>query len=543
MNANNSSIQLGSTTTTSSKFMGSNLEIDGFTYVKTETPIFEVNATTNNSYFLLDETNNKIQVGGATNGQIIGYGSNTTFNANTMFATNTDQFRVNTSSEGAYILADNDVNGKSVIQIGVDQKTDNIDIYADEFQVTAPSKLELNTNVLEFNADSQTAYFELNKTENRITIGRSELETTRVHGSNVYIGEPNGNTVIYGNIVAYSAGCNIITQTAVQETSAFKIHNTGTQPAMYVVQDNSIGTSEDLAMFVTSSNQDRTPFRIDGYGRVGMGLPQKEGPAGAQSNLELKAWLHINRNDPDNTERNDILRVDDTDYDNTPFIIKNNGDVGIGTYAPEYKLDVWKDPSSSSSSAIALRDTVYIKQNLCNKIMYCMGNARYVPAAATDEFTSKFKFSWSNDDTSVYDGSSGSYGFRVSVKFHIANEDGNIAYRRFEVFVNPQSGMSLSDSRTSPAHVAITDVFDTVAESFEFVDFINSTSNPKVGNPSIVSLSDGKSCELKIKWKSAEVKTCRSYIDIEILAHENLGDITVIPVTPDCSGSGSVYLD
>lgn len=509
-------MQIGSDNTDDILAKGKTTKIEATTKIQTETPLLEFQNTSSNVHFKMDESAGTVNVGCA----------NTTLfdvNADTTTIESSSQFKVNTTNDGAYLLLDNT---NSNINLGTDY-TSTTNIKGDTVSITAPTALNLSTNSFVFNDSSDKARFELDDANSIINIGGSALETTRIHGSNVIIGEAGCTTTIYGNLIAYSHGSNIITHTATQETSAFVVHNSGTQPAMYVIQDNSVGTDENLAVFVTSSNQDRAPLRIDGDGRVGLGLPQQKSDG---SKYDLQAWLHVNRNDPDGTVNHDIMRVDDTDNDTTPFIIKNNGDVGIGTNAPEYKLDVYKD---STTPGIALRDTLYVKQNYCNKISYCMANMKYAITDSTAECMTGFELSWDTDGKSaIYNGSDGTYVFRASCKFHIAREDGNVAFRKFEIFINPQNG-TFNGTQT-PSHVAVTDVFDTVRDSFQFIDVTP-----------VVERTDVDKCKLKIRWKStaSSNNNCRVYLDMEILSHQNLGDINGTVIKSITASKGTVTAD
>lgn len=511
-------MQIGSDTTDDIVAKGKITKISAATKIQTDTPLLEFQNNSSNVYFKMDESAGSVYVGSD---------QTTLFdvNADTTNIKSSSSYKINSVNDGAYLFLDNT---NSNISLGTDN-TSTTTIKGDTVTIEAPTSLNLSTNSFIFNDASDKARFELDDANSIINIGGSALETTRIHGSNVIIGEAGCTTTIYGNLIAYSQGSNIITHTATQETSAFVVHNSGTQPAMYVIQDNTVGTNENLAVFVTSSNQDRAPLRIDGDGRVGLGLPQKE----HGSNYDLKAWLHVNRNDPNGTVYHDIMRIDDTDNDATPFIIKNNGDVGIGTYAPEYKLDVHKD--ASGSSGIALRDTLYIKQNNVNRISYCMANLKYEITDVTAECMTGFELKWDTTGKStIYNTTDGSYVFRVSCKFHISREDGNIAFRKFEIFVNPQDGTF--NSKQTPSHVAVTDVFDTVRDSFEFVQTV----------PEVVRTGPEK-CELRIKWKStstlltdANDNKCRVYLDMDILSHQDLGDIDATVINSISSNKGAV---
>lgn len=456
----------------------------------------------------------------------------------TIFEGKGSTYTLNTEADGAYLKLQKNVEGSlAQIDIGSLTNTKDINLKAKNIDINASDNLSLATNSFEFNKDSQKAYFEINDADSRITIGRSQLDNTFIHGSNVYIGEPGCTTTIYGNVISYSEGSNVVTNTLTEETSAFHIHNTGTKTALTVIQDNSVsGGGYNLIEFYTQSNQDRMPFRIDDVGRVGMGV---------ETAVDLKAWLHINRNYPDISSAlpDDLLLIEDTDNDATPFIIKKDGDIGIGTQEPKYKLDVWTNGSELNgqgdvirSKGIALRDVVYIKQNHTNRILYAFGNKLYdhLPSDFTRIYVSGFTFSWNSDDVAYANSDNtvnpfatptdGTFVFRMTCKLHVAGSNGQIAYRRFEIFVNPQDNGS-----SNPAIVTVADIFDSVHDQYDFPV-----------EPTVIRKGPTE-CQLEIKWKvrdnSATPPTnSRAYLDVEFFGHENIGDIKAVPLNAILNG-------
>lgn len=497
-----------------------------------------------------------INIGDDTNtGSLNIYSDVTLLKTDTSLITETNLFTLNTETDGAYLkIEKNANNGKAQIDMGSLTNTELINVRAQNININSVNSLSLATSEFEFNKDSQKAYFEINDAQSRITIGRSQLDNTFIHGSNVYIGEPGCTTTIYGNVISYSEGSNVITNTLVQETSAFQIHNTGTKTALTVIQDNSVsGGGYDLVNFFTQDNQDRSPFRVDHIGRVGLGV---------ETSVSLKAWLHINRNDPDisSAQPDDLLLIEDTDHDATPFIIKKEGDVGIGTDVPRYKLDVWTGTSllngqkntdgNINAKGIALRDVVYIKQNHTNRIMYALGNKLYTHPS--NDFihscVTGFTFSWNktnvayaNADNNGFDpftsSDDGTFIFRMTCKLHIAGNDGHIAYRRFEIFVNPQNNVA-DFNKEMPAHVTVADLFDSAFDHYEF------PIEP------IVKKISNDTCQLQIKWKLRNTTggttmptTSRAYLDVEFFGHENIGDIKAEPLNAyDLVNDGSLVM-
>ena len=416
--------------------------------------------------------------------------------------------------------------------------TDTLNIKANTINIDAENganEIFTKTDVFKINKDSDKTYFEINDTDSKVVIGGNELNESIINGSNVYIGKGGGNVTIYGNLIQYSEGSNVnvVTNTTTEETSAFHVHNTGTKTALTVIQDNKVsGGGYNLVEFYTQENQDRLPFRVDELGRVGLGV---------SSSSNLQAWLHVNRNDPDiiGPDYDDLLLVEDTDNDNTPFIIKKEGDIGIGTKEPKYKLDVWTTGSELNgqgdvirSKGIALRDVVYIKQHETNRILFGLGNKLYTHDGDTNHiFKTGFTFTHDLTPEFIADGADGTFVFRMSCKIHIAGDDGNVAYRRFEIFVNPQDGMF--GTKQMPAHVLLTDTVDSVYEHFEFSPLDYKTEVENVG---------GTSWKLIIPWKLREIdpKTdapfttyptkSRVYLDVEFFGSQDIGDIKAEPL-------------
>ena len=500
----------------------------------------------------------------------------------------------------------------ALIEIGNGVKLDphnttaHIKLDASKITINAVDELNLATAAFGLGTPTDPAYFLLDNNNSKIQIGSDILRDVRMHGSNIHIGESNGTVKIFGNVEMYSEGSNIVTNTNVETTSAFEINNTGTKTALTVVQTNEVSTEGfNLCEFFCADNQDRTPFRIDAFGRVGMGV--KKYKSDGTTKKDLKAWLHVYKNSPEDLAseaKAGVLSADDIDiflvedkrfqsdddtnrngddeYDGTPFVIKNQGDVGIGTYKPRYKLDVWSTNSQLNgqvnangdigSKGIALRDVVFIKQNNTNRVFYGFtrkiqhGSDQIAAAAAAahdgDYYETGMEFEFKNyngeqdgdyayasnplDDGSVSglnvtnntetqnstitaisnypftsDGSNNTFGFRMSIKLHISGDNGQIAYRRFEAFISPQNNTG-SDPPT-PGLITIADLFDSEYEYYRFLDIK-------------IERLDDKKFKLIVQWKTqittsmvstgVEVPaSSRVYVDIEYFGHEYLGDI------------------
>jgi hypothetical protein len=519
------------------------------------------------------------------------YGKNITMGEqDTITTLHSDTIKFNDNTDGTRVLIEDGKDGDNkyntsgatfnnspvkygaLIEIGNGVKdtsqdtTAHINLQASKITIDAEDILNLSTKAFGLGSPSDPAYFELNNNTSNIQIGATGLETLTMHGSNIRIGENNGTVKIFGNVEMYSEGSNIVTNTNIETTSAFEINNTGTKTALTVVQTNEVSSENyNLCEFFCSDNQDRTPFRIDAFGRVGMGV--KKYQVDGTTKRELKAWLHVYKNSPNDLDgRAGILNADDVDiflvedslestvynndnpYDGTPFVIKNKGDVGIGTYIPRYKLDVWSTNSALNGQAnssgiignkgIAFRDVVYIKQNHTNRIMYALGNKLYIHPAGdfTHSCVTGFTFTWNKNDVAYANSDNtgvdplsppntdGTFVFRMTCKLHIAGNDGHIAFRRFEIFVNPQDNLN-DFSKEMPAHVTIADMFDSAYDHYEFPV-----------EPLVKRISN-ETCQLQIKWKLRNATggttmptSSRAYLDVEFFGHENIGDVKAEPL-------------
>jgi hypothetical protein len=515
MNQTTNHIGLGSETTSTLDLDGDITTIVANTKIQEYTPIMQLNEPGSNAYMKFDNTTSSIVIGGDSNVTTEVNGINTTINANTKLDVNAPITEINEADQGGYMKLDNNTKTITMGSTTTPGGTENINMNGDNFTIDAEDNYDIDTNRFTVNKDRTQARIDINDNTNTMTLGGDDLQNMRIHGKDILIGMPGETITFYGNVISYAEGSNVITNTVTQETSAFHVHNTGTETALTVIQDNSVGGIKDLALFITKEDQDRGALRIDGDGRVGLGINR-------DSNIE--AWLHINRNDPDHIGgNNDMMRVDDIDSDSTPFIIKNNGRVGIGTHTPEYKIDMWND--EGTAKGIAIRDALYIKTDDVNKIYYNIGGVGYSNTNTTSQGEIGFYLSW-GDNSILTDYDADTYTFRVSCKFHAAMVGKNIAYRRFETLVIPAD-----DSTTYPAEIMTTDLHDSKTRKFNSID----CSVTRTGSHQVL---------LKVYWTYRdhgydEVDTdpggggpltpnfTRAYLDMEIFAHKDLGDITI----------------
>lgn len=515
MNQTTNHIGLGSETTSTLELDGDTTSIVANTKIQEYTPIMQLNTPGSNAYMKFDNAASSIVIGGDTNATTEINGINTIINADTKLNVNAPITEINEEDQGGYLKLDNNTKTITMGSTTTPGGTENINMNGDNFTINAENNYDIDTNHFTINKDRTQARIDINDNTNSMTLGGDDLQNMRIHGKDILIGMPGETITFYGNVISYAQGSNVITNTVTQETSAFHVHNTGTETALTVIQDNSVGGTKDLALFITKEDQDRGALRIDGDGRVGLGIDR---------NSNIEAWFHVNRNDPDNSGGyNDMMRVDDIDSDSTPFIIKNNGRVGIGTHAPEYKIDMWNE--EGTAKGIAIRDALYIKTDDVNKIYYNIGGVAYSNTDTTSQGEIGFYLSW-GDNSILTDYDADTYTFRVSCKFHAAMVGKNIAYRRFETLVIPAD-----DSTTYPAEIMTTDLHDSKTRKFNSID----CSVTRTGTHQVL---------LKVYWTYREhgydeVDTdpggggpltpnfTRAYLDMEIFAHKDLGDITI----------------
>jgi hypothetical protein len=324
VNKQSKEIQIGTTKTVNTNVLGKTLQVDSSVTEVHNTPIYEINNTSNNAYFKVDKSFGRTQLGSSTTLDTKIYGAITTITSSLKEQHTTKEFNINTGSDDAYMTVNK--NSKNI-----ELKADTINLNKDE-----------DTNI------------KLDKNNSKITIGKDTLDNLNINGSNIIIGNSDTTTTIYGNVITYGTGSNITVDTVTTESASFAIHNTGTDVALIVSQNNEIGSDKDVVQIITIEDQDRTALRIDGEGHVGIGYSKT-------SNIE--AWMHLTRKDP-----SDIIypmfRVDDYENDITPFIIQTNGYVGIGKENPEYEMDINGDLQYSGtfySNGIDILSTLQTK--------------------------------------------------------------------------------------------------------------------------------------------------------------------------------------
>jgi hypothetical protein len=536
LNKNTNKVKVGSVGTTIIDVLGQNIGIDSAvnltlaggntttvsgdtlltlvssTNVVTDTPLFEVNTSNDYGYFKADKSGD-IQIGGLGNLNTKINGATTLIKADTRLDINTAVLELNSEPEGGYLKVDN---ASGIFQIGSTTlgTTKEVNVKTDKVKMDVQNEYSIETDLFTINKDNLTTRLVLDNANNSMTLGGDNLSEMTIKGDNVFIGAPDKNITLYGNIISHASGSNIITNTVTTETSAFHVHNTGTSTAMTVIQDNSVGGEKDLALFITKENQDRAPFRIDGDGRVGMGLERTS---------NIGAWLHVNRHDPDNSlGRNDMLRIDDIDNDATPFIIKEDGRLGIGTEDPQYKVDICND--EGTAKGIAIRDALYLKTDQVNKLFYNIGGVKYQDVTKDTDASLGFELSWPLN-TVMNDTDADTYVFRVSCKFHAACTGNSVASINFDALVMPKD-----DGGTFPGEISMSDIYQSRSKSFKKIDCT-------------ISRLDVNKVLLKVSWgyrrNLPDNAITRAYLDMEVFAHQSLGDLTITKHS-SITGSGTL---
>ena len=555
LNETLNSITLGSDTTANMVLTGNSTVIKGDTSLVTRAPLFSVNDSNSSAYMKLDESLNTITIGSTATSILILNSDSTEFKGDTLtlngnhvkilgdtsVITKSPLYTLNDSNSSAYMNFDEVLNAitlGSETTLSMNVKSVSVDIETDFYSINSSSDKSyfnmtsdgdislgsLSTVNLDLKSDEMTLdsitsikakvpIFTLNENatngagiivndqtvDSFIEVGFESLKTTRIHGSNIFIGEPGQNVTIYGNITQYSEGSNVTVNTVTDETAAFRVHNTGTATALVVIQDNLIGGDEDLALFITQSNQDRSALRIDGAGRVGVGLMRSS---------NISAWLHVDRNDTDFTGlNNDMLIVDDTVNDTTPFVIKSDGKVGIATNDPKYKVDICSDGTSFGihGAGIAIRDILYLKQNNMNKITYGMGALLY-DTYSSNICTTGFEMKWDVENINALTDPE-TYSIRVSGNFHVTKQGSLSAYRRFEILVNPEDNAS-----STPGEITISEISTQ-----------NTSDLQNVGIEII--RSSISSVFINLKWKNNTESKARAYLDLDVFSPEVIGDL------------------
>lgn len=175
--------------------------------------------------------------------------------------------------------------------------------------------------------------------------------------------------------------------------------------------------------------------------------------------------------------------------------ILSDGNVGIGSTAPSYKLDV--------SGKTRVTDAFYINTNGMNTIFYSSGDTAYSAAGAK---YIGMNMAWANVTTD------NKKTFRVNVRCHLAS-DSSVAYRKFETLVTP-----VNDAGTNkPKEIVATEIADTNNDDFTALTHT-------------VTRNTNNEVELRVSWNTA-LTSYVGNIQLEVFASETLGDFTFTPIS------------
>jgi hypothetical protein len=175
--------------------------------------------------------------------------------------------------------------------------------------------------------------------------------------------------------------------------------------------------------------------------------------------------------------------------------ILSDGNVGIGSTTPSYKLDV--------SGKTRVTDAFYINTNGMNTIFYSSGDTAYSAAGAK---YIGMNMAWANVTTD------NKKTFRVNVRCHLAS-DSSVAYRKFETLVTP-----VNDAGTNkPKEIVATEIADTNNDDFTALTHT-------------VTRNANNEVELRVSWNTA-LTSYVGNIQLEVFASETLGDFTFTPIS------------
>lgn len=175
--------------------------------------------------------------------------------------------------------------------------------------------------------------------------------------------------------------------------------------------------------------------------------------------------------------------------------IVSDGNVGIGSTAPTYKLDV--------AGKTRVSDALYLTTNGMNTIFYSSGDTVYSTAGAK---YIGMNIAWANVTTD------NKKTFRVQVKCHLAS-DSSVAYRKFETLVTPAN-----DAGTNkPKQIVATEIADTNNDDFSMLTHT-------------VNRDSTNAVELRLSWTTA-LTSYVGNVQVEVFASESLGDFTFTPIS------------
>lgn len=349
--------------------------------------------------------------------------------------------------------------------------------------------------VQKITSDASTIFFETKSLSNITDIHVSN--DVRI-GKNLYA----SNLFVVGEFTTLD--------TVTSNTEQMTITNMGSGPALIVKQTG----AENVATFYDDEN---VALVVADNSKVGIntGAPSQRLHI-YEGDTSLSVYTHIESTSDKATQ----LKLTNTYGDtfvgpsanntvefrstaNKPMILSTNslsntlylatdGNVGLGTNAPLYKLDV--------AGKTRVRDAMYVSTGGMNVITYSFGKQEY---SATGAATIGVRLAWTTTTTD------NKLAFRAMIKCHLAS-DSNVAYRKFESIITP------ANSGDKPKQVVATEIADTSNDKF-----VNLTHT--------VTRASEKSVDLLISWTAAE-QPYLGNVQVEVFAAGDLGDFTFTPL-------------
>lgn len=174
----------------------------------------------------------------------------------------------------------------------------------------------------------------------------------------------------------------------------------------------------------------------------------------------------------------------------TTMCLDTSGNVGIGTTAPVYKLDV--------AGATRISNSLYLNVGGMNLITSSYGSKSFTSSGAA---YIGMKLAWANVTTD------NKLAFRAVAKCHLAS-DSSVAYRKFESIITPANDAA----NGKPKQTVATEIADTNNDDFTMLTHT-------------VTRSTSSSVDLVVSWSTA-LSSYIGNIQIEVFASDSLGNFT-----------------
>lgn len=295
--------------------------------------------------------------------------------------------------------------------------------------------------------------------------------------------------------------------TLTSNTEQMTITNAGTGPALIVRQTG----SENVAAFYDDNN---TALVISDGSKVGINtsapsqrLHVYDASASVFAQVQTAstnaAQMKLTNSDGDTTfgpTANSTVELKST-ATNYPILIgansqmttmclDTNGNVGVGTTAPTYKLDV--------AGATRITNSLYLNVGGMNLINSSYGSKSFTSSGAA---YIGMKLAWTNVTTD------NKLAFRAVVKCHLAS-DTSVAYRKFESIITPANDAG----NGKPKQTVATEIADTNNDDFTMLTHT-------------VTRSTSSAVDVVVSWNTA-LTSYIGNIQVEVFASESLGNFT-----------------